>query len=252
MSRLPRLAELPVALKLGLTAFLLVLAGGYAASLAFVVEHHGKKDEKPGLSLTDLRGAFHGIEKTAPLADAVEGAHGAEFLAVPDRDVLSAWLRGDDLYEAYDPLDSLERTPAEILGESCVSCHARDASAGAAPPLEDWSGVSQVAFRKQLEPPPKEILIVSLHAHAQSMALVILAAAGLLLLTRWPAALRHGAFLAGMFGLLGDLGGMWLARGAPWAVWMVIVGGALYGAGFAAALLGSLADLWLPGGRRAA
>lgn len=249
MERPPRLCELPLALRLGLTALLLVLGGGYAASLSYLWQHHGKRDEEPGLTLTDLRGAYHGVRTEAPLRRAVEGPHGAEFLPDPaDRETLRRWLASGRLSEDYDSVELGAGSPAEILDRNCLRCHARGAAEGGEVgqrlPLQFWDDVRKLAFERRIEPVPLEILAASTHAHAQGMALLLLAALGLFLITRWPRGLRHGVFLLGSAGLLLDLCGMWLARPFAAALWLVLAGGAAYGLAFSAAVLGSLVDIW--------
>lgn len=251
LDRLPPLRALPFGVRLGLSALLLTLAGGYAASLRYVFDHHGKKDERPGLSLTDLRGAYHGVRAEAPLRRAVEGRHGDEFLKIAsEREILRKWLAGANLSEAYDSLDLGDDAPAEILDRNCLSCHARNATAGGGIgqriPLDSWDAVSKVAFDQELNPVPVEILTVSTHAHAQTIPLVVLAACGLFLFTRWPARLRSAVFLLGGASVLLDVAGWWLARPAAAAVWLIVLAGAALALSFAAAVAGTLLDLWLP------
>lgn len=248
-----RQAALPV--RLGLAAVVLVLAGGYLASLVYIRQHHGPKDEDPALTLLDLEALYHGVRREAPLRRAVAGAHGREFLPVPgERERLLAWLDSEDPYQGYDPLDAGETpTPAEILEERCLRCHARGASEGGGIgdelPLEDWRDVSRVAFAKELEPVPLDILVVSTHAHAQTMPLLALAAGALLLLTGWAAWLRHGLCALMGLGLLADLGGMWLARLSMAGVQVMLIGGAAFGVAYALALLLVLAEVLGPGRR---
>lgn len=255
MEGLPRLRELSPALKLGLSGVLLTLAGGYAAAVAHMVHHHGQKDDEPGLSMDDLVGAYHGVDREAPLLTAVEGDHGTEYLPAPgERETLRKWLTGGRLSEDFDSLELGDNAPAEILSRRCLSCHARNAKEGGdigeRLPLEYWDDVERVAFSRHLDPVSVEILTVSTHTHALTLPLVVLAAAALFLLTRWPRPLRHGVFaLAGVSTFL-DLAGMWIARESAGAIWLILIAGAAYGLALGVALLGTLADLWLPSRRR--
>lgn len=251
MERLPRLHELSLLLRLGLTGLLLTLGAGYAASLAHMVHHHGQKDGEPGLSWTDLEGAYHGVQKSAPLLAVLDQPHGEQYLPnQEEREALRAWLTGPRITQDFDNLDLGERAPAEILARNCLSCHARGAEDGGGigerMPLEYWDDVKAVAFSQDLRPVPQEILVTSTHTHALTMPLVALLACGLFLLTRWPRAVRHATFALAGLGCFLDVAAWWLARTTPLALPLLVAAGAAFGLGIAFALAGVLLDMWLP------
>ncbi len=66
-----QLSQLPFSFRLGITLLVLVLFGGLAASMRHLVSHHENRDERPGLSLDDLTGAYHGMTSTAALIPAL-------------------------------------------------------------------------------------------------------------------------------------------------------------------------------------
>ncbi len=59
-----RLARLTLAAKLLVTLFLLIVGPGYLFGTANIFFKHQYADDKPGLSLDDLRATFHGMERT--------------------------------------------------------------------------------------------------------------------------------------------------------------------------------------------
>ncbi len=244
-----RLGGLPVLARLGLSGIVASLLLGVWASLEHLRHHHQGRDGRIGVSLDDLTGAYHGLDRPARLLVALERDHPAD-LPAPERAILLAWLAGGKVSEQYDDLELGDASPAEVIGRRCLDCHARAASQGGGIgrelPLEYWDDVEKLAFARSLEPTPREILITSLHTHALSLALVSLATLALLGATRWSAGLK-GLLAAGSgLGLLLDLVSQLAARGSPALVWGVAAGGALWSFATVLACLAVLAEMWLP------
>lgn len=225
----------------------MTLLGGFVASVAYVRIHHSPKDDQPGLSFDDVKGAYHGVQRRAPLILALERGHPQE-LPAAKRESLLAWLRGDRISQDYDNLDLGDAAPAEIIRVNCVSCHARGASDAAAKriPLEYWDDVKSLAYSKQLDPVPTNILVVSTHTHALSLGALTAVVAGMLVLTRWPRGLVSLLVLVTGAALMLDLGAWWVSREISGAVYVVIGAGAAYSGGMVLSLLAVLADLLLP------
>ncbi len=247
-----KLCDLPLGARLGIACLVLVMLGGLAASAAQVFHHHRKKDDIPALSMDDIKGAYHGVSVTAPLLAALERGH-PEDLPQSERSALLTWLRGDRVSQDYDNLDMGDNAPAEILARSCVSCHSRQASDAAAKrtPLEYWDDVARVAFSKNLTPVPEEILIISTHTHALSLAPMSVVVAGLLLATRLPRRLAGPAIFLSGAALLLDLGAWWVSRTQAPAVYLIVTAGGVYMGTTALMLLAVLADLLMPRGKAA-
>lgn len=243
------LRDLPLSFRLGLSLLLLVLLGGLGAAGLHLVHHHENRDERPGLSLDDLAGAYHGLRTTAPLAAALRAGH-PEDLPEAERALLLAWLASDRISEGYDSLEAGEMAPAEVIGRRCLSCHARQAQAGGGigrrVPLEYWDDVRSVAFSRDVEPVPARILVASLHTHALTMAVLTTVLAVLGMVSRWPGSLVGAmAALAGL-GLVLDFAGWFLARDTVEFVTVLAAGGAAWMGANVLLLLLVLADLWLP------
>ena len=92
------LRDLSVGLRFGLSLMILLLLGGVLVSGLYMADHYDNRDGVEGLSMDDLRGAYHGVEKVAPMIAVLEGGHKDQVadanLPVEDRDVLLSWLRG--------------------------------------------------------------------------------------------------------------------------------------------------------------
>jgi hypothetical protein len=244
-----RLRRLGLAQRLGFSGLLLVLLGGLAASFQFIRVHHGPRDGKPGLTLDDVQGVYHGIQRTAPLVSALQRGH-PEALPRDDREALLRWLGGSRVSEDYDSLDLGDDAPAELLQANCLGCHSRQATGGdgvgLSLPLDYWDDVQKVAFSTQVSPMSQEILLATTHTHALSMALIGIVVVLLGSWTRFPRSWVGLLSAAVGLGLVLDLAGWWLARGSAGFTPMIVAGGAAYGLGCALLVLLALAELWLP------
>lgn len=249
MSCMLRLRDLPLLARLGLTALVAVFLIGYWASSQHILLHHQNRDGEPGLSMTDLIGAYHGISAPSPLLVALVEGHPAE-LAVPVRGALVKWLDGDSaaISRSYDDLDLGDLAPSELLAANCLQCHgqAEAATKGAGVALQNWELVKKVAFAKQIDPAPFPILVNSTHAHALTMAAIGAMLVLLLACSRCPRWLIGLLGLAIGVGLLCDVGGWWAARWNAAFVYAIVAGGAAFNIGSLVALLAILAELWLP------
>jgi hypothetical protein len=242
----PRLRELPFGAKLGVACLVLVLLGGLIASGMHMRAHYQNRDERAGLSMDDFTGAYHGVERVSPLITALERNHPEE-LPQAARDTLLAWLRSDRVSEDYDSLDLGDNAPAEIIGEHCLSCHSRQSEEGEGIgreiPLEFWGDVQAVAFSREIQPTPVDVLAASTHAHALSLGAMALVIAALGMMTSWPRGLVSLGILLMGAGLLADMGAWWLARQWEQMVWLILGAGAVFNGVSALLLLGVLLDL---------
>jgi len=255
--QLPRLKDLGALMRLGVTLLVVTLLGGYAVSGVHLKWHHEDRDEREGLTLDDIRGAYHGITSRAPLLEALERGHPDELTDDPmpdaDRRTLIEWVESGNINEDFDNYAKFEDyPPADILFDNCVSCHARDATgpdAAPAVPLKYLDDVQGFAVSREVKPNSKEIIATSLHTHAPTMAVVLLVVAALGAMTRWWGWLTGGLVAVGGLGLLLDSAGQWLARGNEFWVYGIVGGGFAYAASTGMLGLLVVVDLWLPGGR---
>ncbi|MDX2149053.1 MAG: hypothetical protein SFZ23_16190 [Planctomycetota bacterium] len=244
-----RLRRLGLGVRLGIACMVLVLMGGFAASVTYIFQHHGKKDGEPELTLTDVQGAYHGVDAESPLRRALENNHPPE-MPEAARQALLKWLASDRIAQDYDNLDLGENAPAELIAANCLSCHSRKV-ADTNPiankyPLDYFDDIKKIAFAKKLTPPSIEILTVSTHTHALALGSLSVVVAALALASGWSRRFMGLLIFASGFGLLLDLGSWWLARQSAVFVYGIIVGGGMY-SGSSLLLLGAvLLDLFLP------
>ncbi|MFT5288915.1 MAG: hypothetical protein ACI8PQ_002736 [Planctomycetota bacterium] len=244
-----RLADLPLLAKIGVTSLVAVIAIGMAASLAHVENHHENRDGEEGLSRVDIDAAYHGIDQPSLLLRSLENDH-AEELSTADRQLLIGWLKGTRVSQDYDSLELGDLAPAEVIDGSCLSCHSRNADPSVQPMLDYWDDVESIAFSRQLDATPKEILLMSMHTHALSLGVLCLVFGLLCLASRFSTTLRSLPLGIGGPALLLDFAGWWMARESGVWVLAILVGGGLFALSTALSCLLIVAEMWIP--RRAA
>lgn len=250
-----RLRDLCFGYRLGLTGILGCLAVGQLAGLAHMRGHFDKRDDRPGFTVDDIKSAYHGLDAPSPLLASLNSGH-PKTLKPEERKVLVAWLTSGKIEQDYDNPDLGVASPKEIVAASCLQCHSAklDPSKGefkaGTLTLDTAADIKKVAFSRQVLPTPADKVIVSIHAHASSMALMALAVMALAGLSRWPRAFTGGlAALCGL-GLAGEFAGMWFARSSDAWINLLLVAGGAFHIGFALLTLLSFAELWLPGGKK--
>ncbi|HMN42823.1 MAG TPA: hypothetical protein PKE29_18430 [Phycisphaerales bacterium] len=233
--------------RLGLTGLLLTILLGLAASLAHLYFHDHNRDESPDLTTDDIRAAYSGLDKPAPLLTALERNH-PDTLRKDQRDTLLTWLRSGRIAEDYDNIDLGPASPSEIIASSCISCHSPRSSdpTAAAIRLDSLESITRLAHTKHVNPAPVNIVAMSTHAHALSLAPLGIVLGALLWFTRLPRPLVSLLIAAIGLGLFIDIACWWVARASDAAIYGILLGGAAFNAGSALATLLILADLWWP------
>jgi len=247
-----RLRQLGFLWRLGLSALILVFFIGFFASAAHMWFKYENRDERPGLTLDDVKAQYSGLETVSPLLTSLRGGH-PETLKGPDRETLIKWLTGDKVAENYDSIDIGSAAPSEIIASSCLQCHSRKATTAdpnaKAIVLDYADDIKKLSVTRKINAAPIKIKANSTHAHAPAMATMSVVIGLLVLCTRWWRWIGGLLMAAVGIGLLADIGSWWLSEYSDrWAI-AIVVGGMVYNVATTLQLLLVLADLWLPGGR---
>lgn len=259
MSEAPfHLRRLPFGARVALSFLLAVLGGGYVASAAFLQDHHQGRDDREGLTLTDIEGVYHGTERPALLGELLDRGHpsevaGASPLADGDRDLLREWLASGDADAIAANWSNIDfgdgyGSPQEVVATACGACHgpAADPAKRARPELATWEDTKALAFTKEIRPMDAKLLLQSTHAHSLALGTVTILVVLLGYSTRMPRTLLGVLAFCASAGLALDLGSWWLARES--AVWVkgVVFGGGAHALGVGALLVLTFLDMWLP------
>ncbi|MEN0019591.1 MAG: hypothetical protein AAF747_01755, partial [Planctomycetota bacterium] len=233
---MPRLRDLSASWRLGLTFCVLTLLGGYLVSGIVLVNSYENRDQRPGLTMTDIVGAYHGVRSPAPLITSLEAGHPNDLdpeLPLPEdlRDALLAWLDdAENLSLSYDDLDLGDEAPAEIIATYCLDCHVRGAEGEYAAPdvsLEYWSDVEPLAVSRDIQPKDLKVVSASVHAHAPSMGIILVVLGLLAAMTRAHRAIVGGLFAISAISLFADFAGQYLTRLDPIWAWAIVAGGGI-------------------------
>lgn len=242
-----RLRRMGLSLRLAATCLIIILGGGYAAAVQHMFDHYENKDERPGMSMDDVTGSFHGVYSEASMIVAINDSM-REYLSDDEHSALLDWLQDSRISEDYDNLDLGENAPADIIDRNCLNCHSRNAEEGgdigARAPLEYWDDIKPLAYSKQLDPVPLTILTMSTHTHALGMATVTALTALLFLGTGWSCRWRNRIIALTFLALLADLGSWWLARWSEPFCTVLVVAGGVYGGLLVLQLVGTFIDIW--------
>ncbi len=239
-------------MRLGLTIMILTLLGGLAVSGIHLRTHFDNRDGTAGFTLDDVRGQYHGVQKTAPMIRILRDGHKDKAsdadLTEPSRQTLLAWLESDRISDDFDNLDLGDAAPAEIVAQNCLQCHARGADSEVSDrvPLEYWDDVERFAFSKNVAATSAEIMYASMHTHALSMSMILMLTAIFAMGSRWPNSFMGGLVCLASIGLAADLGSWFLARSNDVFVYSIVGGGGLFAIATTLVLLAVVLDLWLP------
>jgi hypothetical protein len=232
-----RLSQLPASLKLLLTLFLLTMSVGYCVALLNLYLTYSPVDGKAGLSLADLKLAFHGNPKRILLIAKIDGGSMAVFLSNPaDKQKLLRWI------EQGAPEAEFTKNVQPLFQANCVRCHSKTGPASFRP-LTDYTAVMKV-----VQPDRGESLAALArvaHFHVLAFALIFLCVGLIFCCTQWRESVKVAAIGLPYVCIAIDFGARGLAKLHPGFVYGVLFSGALMGLSFGIMVLSPLYELWL-------
>jgi hypothetical protein len=274
-----RLARLSFAGKLLITFFLLIVGVGYLVATANIYFHHHENDLEPGLTLDDLKRAFHGLEKevtpeatvtvNSPMLEQVrEDGDMREYLDLggePAVRALITWLEDGAKEETFAVAGfAADGDPSaqQVLADQCIECHNADGG-----DAEDYAFADEFDSEPQFEyiefyvepefertesgPQVISLKPISLprlvhvtHTHIFTIPAFLLITAALFLMTGYGPIIKTILVPLPLFTVFLDIGGWWLARFAEPGIYLIAAAGTILGPAFALQILGILASMW--------
>ncbi|MCP4601012.1 MAG: hypothetical protein GY847_10890 [Proteobacteria bacterium] len=229
-----RLADANSAVKIVVTAFVLVLAVSMITSALLLKETALSCDDDAILpNAEDLTIRFN----ASPLESAIHGEMGRYLTQGHDREAVLKWLRAGGqrtgFYEKVEP----------ILARHCTSCHGASSTIAAGVSLVLYSDVEPYATRRG--PSVKELLGFT-HIHLFGIGTLLFLMGILMGLTRFSIPIRIGLALIPILALFTDIICWWWIRTWSGAAQIGLYAGLLLFASAGISALFIIFDLWWP------
>ena len=229
------LKKLPLGVRLGLTAFLLIAGIGYLLGFTNIYLTYSPNDQKPGLSVADVRLAFYGSREGTKLEKAIQGAMRQYLASDADFEKIRQWIREGGKESGFVNVQP-------VLAASCDSCHSKASQVGGVV-TEDYAGLSPL-FAQDTGMSISRLVQIS-HTHVLAALPLIFLLCFVFSFSRFPQAVKGVVIVFSLLAIPADIGSWWLAKLSAGMAPLVILGGVSLGLAFAALVLLSLYDIWV-------
>ncbi|MGA2642184.1 MAG: hypothetical protein ABSG21_14925 [Spirochaetia bacterium] len=229
------LSPLPISSKVAITLFLCVAGIGYVLGFFNIYFNYSGVDGKPGLSMADIRIAFHGSGGVSTLEKAVDGVMKQNFASDAEYNKVKAWLKAGAKEADFNSVK-------DVFASSCISCHSTDAKTGGVA-LENYSEASAVL---QIDSGKSIPRLVSLsHLHVMGILSLVFLLCLVFSFTAFAEPVKIVVMAFSLCSIVVDIGSWWLAKFFAAMAPLVILGGVCLAISFLALILLPLYDLWL-------
>lgn len=229
------LKKLPLGIKLGLTAFLLIAGIGYLLGFTNIYLSYSPNDQNPGLSVADVRLAFYGSREGTKLETAIQGPMRQYFASDSDFEKVRQWIREGGKESSFVNVQP-------VFAASCDSCHSNASRVGGVV-TEDYAGLSPLLAQDSGIPVARLVQIS--HTHVLAALPLIFLLCFVFSFSRFPQVVKGVVIVFSLLAIPADIGSWWLAKLSAAAAPLVILGGVCLGLAFGALVLLTLYDIWL-------
>jgi hypothetical protein len=279
-----RLASLSPPAKLLITLLLLIIGPGYLFGTANIYFKHQNADGVPGLTVDDLRAAFHGMTKTFQPEDKVIVHSTMLKLVLPGGKMrenldkggepairgLITWLENaakEDEFTKPGLAQPGDPSAREIIKTLCIKCHNSDggdaadvpyaATATSEPKYTLVMATAKPEITRQtsgvqtlvIKPASTSTLVHVTHVHILTMPMFTFVVGVLFLMTGIPQNVKLLIGPLPMLAVLLDISGWWIARFVEPFIFVIAAAGGLFGVTYALQILCVLGSMWF--GKRA-
>ena len=241
----PGLRALALPARLLVSLFLAGAAAGLLAGEANVLAVHAGNDGVPGLSMEDLRRAYHGRPGWSLHASKVDGGSMEKHVPVPsEKAALLAWARGGGRREEFEPA-------RRVLDLRCVKCHSPGGEKEGSPFADAraagarWDLVARYAEPDRGMSAAKRA--TTTHAHLFGMTVLFGLLGAVFLFTGASPRTKAIVVSAPFVGMFLDIGSWWLAILSPAFCWGIVAGGTLLAGSLLVLVARPLWEMWTAG-----
>ncbi|MDA8410555.1 MAG: hypothetical protein M0001_09210 [Treponema sp.] len=229
------LDQLALPFKFALSTFLLICGIGYLLGVVNIWFSYAPVDGKPGLSVDDIRLAFHGDPSASKLQKAITGNMNQYISSPDDSKTLLTWIKAGHKEADYANVQ-------QVFTTNCDTCHSKDvATAGIVtdsykslePLLESDQGVSW----------PR--LITLSHIHINGLLPLMFCLSIIFSFSRFSDRLKGAIIVYSFASFTIDVAIWYFAKLFAEAAAFVILGGVLLGGAYALMILLPLWEIWI-------
>ena len=238
------LRALALPARLLLTLFLLGTSAGLLAGEGNVLATHAGNDGAEGLSMEDIRRAYHGRPGWSILASKVDGGSMEKHVPVPsEKRALLDWARGGGRREDFEPA-------RRVLDLRCVKCHAPGGEKEESPFADArasgarWDRVARFAAPDRGMSNAKRA--TTTHAHLFGMSVLFTLLGAVFLFTATARRTKAIAVSAPFVGMFLDVGSWWLSILSPAWCWGIVAGGTILASSVLVLVARPLWEMWGP------
>lgn len=230
-----KLNELEPHAKIGVTAFLILAGIGYIFGFITILLTYGPKDQKPGLSVEDIRIAYYGKREATALESSIDGSMKQYFQSDKNYQLTKTWLQDGAKEDGFPAV-------AETWKTDCNTCHSAEAQV---------AGVVTVTY-EDIKPylaqdTGKSISrLVSLsHTHICATLAILFPLMLIFGMTGFSEPIKVIVITLSSLAIPLDIGAWWLAKASGSLAVVLPIAGAVLGLSYSILILLSLYEIWL-------
>ena len=231
-----RLRTMPVVTKIIISLFLVLTGIGYLLGFTNIYMTYNMVDEKPGLSVEDIRLTYYGARNKTTLEKAIDGSMKQYFIDDQHNQLVKDWIQEGASEGVWDS------DVKPIFDTSCSTCHS-ESTAIAGVVTEQYSDIENY-LGQNTGKSWSRIVGVS-HTHVLAITPFVFLLVLLLFLTSYSSIIKNVVSIFALSAVFMDVGSWFLAKLSPFFSVFVLIGGMSLGLSFGLLVLFPLYDLWI-------